>query len=234
MRALIVGAYEINDLAEIGINIVKDKSIDLLKQWIVTVNRADKSNGPPVAIICDFELQTPLHFACGITGSVTKTKMLLDGDSDWRFENEFGLNPVHLACAYGNISVVEYLLSRGDVDFNVASGVFKCKGFNGDGSRCNNVIVEYGYCQDNPAHIKLAVEERRRKRDEAVKKGLPDVTDQVDIDADNPKAQAVKDLVDRFPLDIAVMLGHDELAKLIDGYLRKYFFYFSIAQSVLL
>ena len=85
-----LGAYEANDLAEIGIEIVKNKTIDLLKQWIVTVNRADKSNGPPVAIVCDFELQTPLHFACGITGSVTKTKMLLDGYSDWRNENEHG------------------------------------------------------------------------------------------------------------------------------------------------
>ena len=46
------------------------------------------------------------------------------------------------------------------------------------------------------------------------------MTDQVDIDADNPKAQAVKDLVDRLPLDIAIMRGHDEVAKLIDGYLH--------------
>ncbi len=215
-----LGAYEVNDLAEVGISIVKDKSIDLLKEFIVTVNRADKSTGPPLANLCDFELQTPLHYACGKTGSVIKTKMLLDGYSDWRFENEFGLNAVHEAVRYGNMNVCEYLLSRGDVDFNVASGVFKCKGFNGNGSRCQNTIVEYGYCQDNPAHIKLAVEERRRQREEAVKKGLPDVTDQVDIDADNSKAQAVKDLVDRFPLDIAIMRGHDELAKLIDGYLH--------------
>ena len=108
------------------------------------------------------------------------------------------------------------LAVSGDVDFNVPSGVFKCKGFNGDGSRCQNNIVEYGYC----TIPLLAVEERRRQREVAVKKGLPDVTDQVDIDADNPKAQAVKDLVDRLPLDIAIMRGHDEVAKLIDGYLH--------------
>ena len=91
-----LGAYEANDLAEIGIEIVKNKTIDLLKQWIVTVNRADKSNGPPVASVCTFELQTPLHLACGETGSVVKTKMLLDGYADWRNENEYGLNPVHM------------------------------------------------------------------------------------------------------------------------------------------
>ena len=85
-----LGAYEANDLAEIGIEIVKNKTIDLLKQWIVTVNRADKSNGPPVASVCTFELQTPLHLACGETGSVVKTKMLLDGYNDWRNENDMG------------------------------------------------------------------------------------------------------------------------------------------------
>ena len=56
-----LGAYEANDLAEVVIEIVKNKTIDLLKQWIVTVNRADKSKGPPVASVCTFELQTPLH-----------------------------------------------------------------------------------------------------------------------------------------------------------------------------
>ena len=99
-----LGAYEVNDLAEVGISIVKDKSIDLLKEFIVTVNRADKSTGPPLANLCDFELQTPLHYACGKTGSVIKTKMLLDGYSDWRFENEFGLNAVH------NTSMHVYIL----------------------------------------------------------------------------------------------------------------------------
>ena len=74
-----LGAYEVNDLAEVGISIVKDKSIDLLKEFIVTVNRADKSTGPPLANLCDFELQTPLHYACGKTGSVVES--ITDGST---------------------------------------------------------------------------------------------------------------------------------------------------------
>ena len=120
-----LGAYEAS-LAEVGIEIVKNKTIDLLKQWIVTVNRADKSK----AAGCFGVSLSPnaIAPACGETGSVVKTKMLLDGYADWRNENEYGLNPVHLACAKGN-SCCGILAVSGDVDFNVPSGVFKCKRF---------------------------------------------------------------------------------------------------------
>ena len=215
-----LGPYERSDLAEIAMQIVKEKRHNLLKEWVRLVSRADKSEGHPIARVTDFGLNTPLHVACGPEGSITAASILLDNKADWRLENEFGLNPVHVACASGNLGMIEYLLSRGDVDFKVPSGVFKCKGYNGDGSRCSETIVEYGFCQENPAHVKMAVEERRRQRALAVKKGLPDVTDEVDIDADNEKAQAVKDLVARSPTEIAQIRGHGPVVRLIDAYLE--------------
>ncbi len=46
------------------------------------------------------------------------------------------------------------------------------------------------------------------------------MTDDVGIDAENPKAQAVKDLVARSPSDIAQMRGHGPVVRLIDAYLE--------------
>jgi hypothetical protein len=215
-----LGPYEKSDLAEVGIKIVRSGDNERLKEWVRRVNSADKSEGPPIAKVADFEWNTPLHVACAETSNVRSIQILLDGHADWSLENEFGLNCVHLACAKGDLTVIEYMLSRGGISFVFPSGIFKCKGFDGDGARCHEDVVEYGYCETNPLHVRLAVEERRRQRELAVKRGLADVTDDVGIDAENPKAQAVKDLVARSPSDIAQMRGHGPVVRLIDAYLE--------------
>ena len=77
-----------------------EEIVKLLRKVGVNVNQQDTNN------------ETPLHWACVSSASLTITKLLLENGACTQTTNHCGFTPLHSACMYGKSEIVKTLLQH--------------------------------------------------------------------------------------------------------------------------